>query len=326
MGRLQQLEIAESDIGAMFDFFILQYLRTPHQLAQRKELFEAFRNTVIGGKPLREVHQEAQRPFDDQREMQAQIYVAARAANMLHDLRPTFLINRTNVSFITSDNPACVTNRLYSQRYEDKTSGLIQSGTAIFLPLTPRLAFMGYDDEVYQRFGNGIEHHVWNVRDIDRINELQAQLATQALYFKDWADREYVDRLAGSCAEMRRDDWPFIWTAILDSEDNELERFRTVTEADEESTAPRITSVSMYNAVPSTWPSFLKFKLRPRGYTTGSVVGFVREAHAETKGRDRFRGIVLPPLIPANELPQNREVIYMRKDRKEVRSGKSGNA
>ncbi|WP_310532874.1 DUF4238 domain-containing protein [Novosphingobium sp.] len=319
MGRLQQLEIMASDIGAMFDFFVLQYLRTPHQLSQRKEVFEAFRNTKIGGKPLRDVHAEAMKPIDDQREMQEQIYIAAKAANMLHDLRPVFLINRTKVPFVTSDNPACVTNRLYTQRYQDQTSGLIQSGTAIFLPLTSRLAFMGYDEDVFQPFGKGIEHHVSNERDVDRINELQAQLATQTLYFTEWTDREYVERLAERCAKMRRDNWAFIWTAILDGDDGEFERFRTVTEADAESTATRITAVSMYNAAPSTWPSFLKFKLRPRGYTTGSAVGFVREAHTEAKGRKRFRCVVLPLSIPVNQQPQNRHVIYMRKDQTERR-------
>ncbi len=318
--RLQRREIMESDIGAMFDFFVLQYLRTPHQLAQRNEVIEAFRNTVIGGKPLREVHEGAQKPIDDQQEMQEQIYIAAKAGHILHDLRPVFLINRTKVPFITSDNPACVTNRLYTQRYQDQTSGLIQSGTATFLPLTSHLAFMGYDDDVFQPFGNGVAHHVCNERDIDRINELQAQLATQTLYFTDWADSEYVERLAERCAKMRRENWAFIWTAILDGDDGEFERFRTVTEADAESTAPRITSVSMYNAAPSTWPSFLKFKLRPRGYTSGSAVGFVREAHAEANGRKRYMGVVLPPFIPAHDLPQNREVIYMRKDQKERRS------
>ncbi len=88
--------------------------------------------------------------------MQQQIYIAAKAGNVLHDLRPVFLINRTKVPFITSDNPACVTNRLYTQRYQDCTSGLFQSGAAIFLPLTSRLAFMGYDHEVFHPFGNGI--------------------------------------------------------------------------------------------------------------------------------------------------------------------------
>ena len=52
----------------------------------------------------------------------------------------------------------------------------------------------------------------------------------------------------------------------------------------------------------------------------------VREAHAEAKGRKRFRGVVLPTSIPANELPQNREVIYMRKDQKERRSRKPSKA
>lgn len=318
--RLLHGEIKESDISVMFDFFVLQYLRTPHQLARRKEMLEAFRNTIIGGKPLRDVHEDAQRPLDDQREMQAQIYTAAKAGKMLHDLRPVLLINRTNVPFITSDNPACVTNRLYTQRYQDETSGLIQSGTAIFLPLSSRLAFMAYDNEVFKTFGNGIEQHVWNERDVDRINELQAQLATQTLYFTDWADRQYVERLAERCAGMRRDNWAFIWSAILDGDEGEFERFRTVTEADAESTAPRITSVSAYSAAPSTWPSFLKFKLRPRGYTTRSAVGFIREAHAEAKGRQHFRCLVLPPSVPANELPQNREVMYIRKNSTEPRS------
>jgi Protein of unknown function (DUF4238) len=322
LGRLQRLEIMESDIATMFDFFVLQHLRTPHQLAQRKEVVEAFRNTMIGGRPLRDVHEEAQKPMDDQREMQEQIYIAAKAANMLHDLRPIFLINRTKMPFITSDNPACVTNRLYTQRYQDQTSGLIQSGAAIFLPLTSRLAFVAYDHEVFRRFGSGIEHNIWNERDIDRINELQAQLATQTLYFTDWADRKYVEQLAKRCTGMRRENWAFIWTGILDGDDGDFERFRTVTEADAESTAPRITSVSMYNAAPSTWPSFLKFKLRARGYTAGSAAGFVREAHANTKSRRRFMSVVLPPSIPANERPQNREAIYMRKDRVEHRSHK----
>ena len=320
MGRLLGRNIFDSDVGVMFDFFVLQFLRTPHQLAQRKEFFEAFRNTVIGGKQLREVHKDAQKPFDDQREMQEQIYIAAKAGKMLHDLRPVFLINRTKIPFITSDNPACVTNRLYTQRYHDHTSGLIQSGTAIFLPLTSRLAFMGYDHHVFQTFGNGIEHHVWNDRDIDRINELQAQLATQTLYFANWADRTYVGGLAERCNGMRRGNWAFIWNAILDGDDGEFERFRTVTEADAGSTSPRITSVSMYNPAPSTWPSFLKFRLRPQGYTTGSAVGFVREAYAQAEGHKRFSAVVLPNSIPANQRPQNREVIYMRKDRKERRS------
>ena len=37
--RLRKREINESDVGVFFSFFVLQYLRTPHQLAQREQLF-----------------------------------------------------------------------------------------------------------------------------------------------------------------------------------------------------------------------------------------------------------------------------------------------
>lgn len=314
IGRIQEQKIFSSDASAMFDFFMLQHLRTPHQLAQRREVADAFRQTVIGGKPLHDVLDDAKKPIDDQREMQQQIYMAAKSGNLLHDLRPVFLFNHTKVPFITSDNPACVTNRLYTQRYQDQTSGLIQSGTTIFLPLTPQIAFMGYDDEVFKRPCDGLKYHVRNERDVDRINELQVQMATSTLYFSNWADREYVKCLSKRCVNMRRNSWVFVWTGILDSDDGEFERYRTVVETDTASTAPRVTSVSMYNAAPSTWPSFLKFKLRPRGYTTGSAVGFVREAYAKTKDRKRFRHLALPASIPPNELPQHRNIIYMRKD------------
>lgn len=313
ISRLRQNEILESDIAALFSFFVLQYLRTPHQLAQRRQMFEAFRNTVIGGKPLHEVHDEAKRPFDTRREMQEQIYVAAKASDMLHDLRPVLLINRTKVPFITSDNPACITNRLYTQRYHDETSGLIQSGAAIFLPLTPQLAFMGYDSDVFQHFAIGIEHHIWNENDIGRLNELQAQLATETLYFSDWKNKEHVERLARKSVLLRRNDWAFIWTGILDGDDGEFERFRTATDADGESKEPRITSVSMYNPAPTSWPTFLKFKLRPRGFDTGSAVGFVRQAHATNKNGTRHKEVVLPPTIPVHERPQNRDIMYVQK-------------
>ena len=313
--RLRKSELNESDVGVFFSFFVLQYLRTPHQLAQREQLFETVRNTVIGGRRLGDVHEDAMQPFDTQREMQQQIYIAAKASETLNDLRPVLLINRTKTPFIASDNPACITNRLYTQRYQDETSGMIQSGGAIFLPITPRLAFMGYDADVFQTFANGIEHHVWNEQDVRRINELQAQVATQSLYFSEWKDREYVERLARGSVPYRRDNWTFIWTSIQDGDDGEFERYRTVTEADDESTEPRITTISTYNPAPSTWPTFLKFKLRPRGFATGSAMGFVRRAHAVNGKGERHREVVLPQTIPANERPQNRDIMYVLKDR-----------
>lgn len=313
LNRLRQGQLERKDLFTLFRFFILQHLRTPQKLEQRLDVVDAFRNTVIGGKALHEVHEDAKRPTDLQREMQEQIYISASANEYLHDLEPVLLVNNTKMPFITSDNPACLTNRLYTQRYRDETSGLVQSGVAIFMPLSPLTAFFAYDREVYEPVGKDWLLQVRNERDVDRVNELQAQVASSTLFFNDWNDREYVAQLAKRMTGARRNSWSFIWTGIKIGEDEEYERFRAVTEADNESKEPRITSVSMYMPAPSTWPSFLHFKMRPRGLTTGSAVGYVRASEAHRKDRD-FRAVVLPSRIPAHHCPQHREIMYLRRD------------
>lgn len=133
-GRLQQRDLLDSDIGVLFDFFVLQYLRTPHQLAQRKQVFEGFRNIVIGGKPLREVHEEAQRPIDDQWEMQEQIYIAAKAGNIPLDF------------LLTASIGAAAATRLLSSRIPDAGggSGLLVMGAAVVAALTRRTTHEQY--------------------------------------------------------------------------------------------------------------------------------------------------------------------------------------
>lgn len=318
VSRIVAGKFSPSEISTLFRFFVLQNLRTPHWLKQRECAFDAFKNTVIGGKPLHELSKQAQMVFDPQREMQQQIYIAAKASNALHDLRPVILVNRTKVPFITSDNPACITNRLYTQRYRDETSGLSQSGLAIALPINAHLTFFAYDDDVYQSIGHSIVHEIRNEIDVHRLNELQAIMATQALYFTNWEDRAYITDLAEKTHDRRRDSWLFVWTGIRDGEAAGFERYRKVTEADAESKATRITSISPYTAAPSTWPSFLRFKLRPRGFTTGSAIGYLRAGHAEKYTEIPSEATILPKQIPRHHLPQFRDVIWEKVSRKEV--------
>lgn len=314
ISRIEVGEINPADVSILFRFFVLQHLRTPHMLRQREHMIDAFKNTVIGGKHLHEVSEEAREAVDPQSEMQHQIYIAAKENGALHDLRPVILLNRTKVPFITSDNPACITNRLYTQRYHDATSGLIQSGLAIALPLNPRLTFFGYDEDVYQPLGSSIVYEIRNENDVHRLNELQAQIATQTLFFSHWNDRDYVANLAQKTVGRRRDNWSFVWTGIRDGGASDFVRYRKVTDADAESKATRITSVSPYIAAPTTWPSFLRFKMRPKGCTAGSAIGYVRKSYAEKKLNKGFELVILPANIPDSHKPQHRDVIWLREN------------
>ncbi len=313
LSRILSAQFKPADCNTLMSFFTLQYLRTPHMLEQRENVFDAFRNTRIAGKALHEIDENAAAPIDPAREMQHQIYIAAKSSTILNDLRPLLLFNATDIPFVTSDNPAVVTNRLYTQRYRDETAGLIQSGIAVFLPLTPRLAFLGYDSDVYSEIEKSIVLRVDNRNDIHRINQLQAQAASNVLYFSNWIDRDYVSKLAREMDSLRRDKWNHIWRGILEREEGEYEVYRREIDCDADSAGDRITSVSPFMAAPKVWPTFLNYKLRSIGYTTGSVVGFVRGAHAKSDSQKVFKQIKLPPRIPPDQSPLNREKIWMRK-------------
>ena len=69
----------------------------------------------------------------------------------IDDLKFCLIRNKTNLPFITSDNPAILTNKwhLTSHRSPGRSFGLGSAGALTFLPLTPDLLFVGYDGDVY---------------------------------------------------------------------------------------------------------------------------------------------------------------------------------
>lgn len=312
MQSLERGEVTTGQLSVLMQFLVLHLLRTPHMLAQRETMMDFLNQTEVGGKRVDESKEGF--VFDAEREMQHQLYICAKETDILTDLAPVLLVNRTNVPFVTSDNPAFLLNKLYSLRYKDDTSGLVQSGLMACLPLNPGTFLFGYDAAVYQRIGRDNVHELRNPRDVDRLNEVQVQYATNTLYFQRWDDRAYVKSLASRQMHRRRDSWMFTWTGIHDGEEGEFERYRKLRPEDAGSTATRVTSASPVLPSPSTWPSFVNFKLRPRGWTTGSVVGFVRESMKRKAPEKGLREVVLPPTIPFSHTPQGREVIWQRKE------------
>ena len=54
-----------------------------------------------------------------------------------------------------------------------------------------------------------------------------------------------------------------------------------------------------------------KTKFCPSGNTSGPAVGLLAKVIMSRKGCKRYRGVVIPPSIPANEPPQKRGFIYL---------------
>ena len=94
------------------------------------------------------------------------------------------LINKTSKSFISSDNPACMYDQ-HLERIGNLNYALGSSGLQIYLPLTPTLAVMYYDNLCYKlgdRKKNYIE--ITQEQDVIQLNRLVACTANEVIFTK----------------------------------------------------------------------------------------------------------------------------------------------
>lgn len=107
---------------------------------------------------------------------------------LLLDLHYKLLINKTDVDFVTSDNPVVLYNQLFSFRQGPSNVGLTQKGLQLFLPIGPKGLLVFYDNDVYS-IGKR-NHHIVDItldQDVYELNTLQMCSALNCVYFKDTA-------------------------------------------------------------------------------------------------------------------------------------------
>ncbi len=111
--------------------------------------------------------------------------VAAQGVFLAMDLKMKVLINRTDVEFITSDNPVV----LYNQCFEGANPsiggnvGLANAGLQIFLPLSAQHLLVLYDSNVYKVGQRKSDYcDVSNSNDVRQFNDLQYLNCVENLY------------------------------------------------------------------------------------------------------------------------------------------------
>lgn len=105
---------------------------------------------------------------------------------LILDLQCKLLINKSEVEFVTSDNPVVLYNQLFSFRKRGSNNGLASKGLQIFIPIGPRKQLVFFDPAVYG-VGN-INKSVVPVvkpKDVYELNTLQMCSASKNIYFND---------------------------------------------------------------------------------------------------------------------------------------------
>lgn len=125
---------------------------------------------------------------------------------LLRDLKYVLLVNETNLSFWTSDNPVVFYNQLLEPLCPNKSNTYYTAkGLQIFYPISPKHCFLFYDETTYS-FGNktGRIIKIDRENDVEQINLIQYINANYNLYFNENFDEKYLEKFNEKFSFFRR--------------------------------------------------------------------------------------------------------------------------
>jgi hypothetical protein len=212
-------------------------------------------------------------------------------ARVISDLKVVLVKNRTDLSFITSDDPAILTNRWYIQSKiaQHRSFGLGSSGALFLLPITPKIFCVIYDGDVYSMPHDCGWIDFYKRSDVDLFNEHQLLNCAANIYFHEWGDAAYVDQLYGLVMRMRPHVRHELFVSILCHEDDWGKKYRVVNRSEISEHKDVLLHMKDNRPRPSHWPSLIRWRENKRVYSNGSGAGYVRRS--QVKEGDGYRNI-----------------------------------
>lgn len=199
-------------------------------------------------------------------------------AGSINDLKIVIVRNRTGRDFVTSDDPAVVTNRWLIQRKKIRSFGFNAAGLVLFLPIGPRVLALAYDPAVYSVPTSGnFMIDVKQESDVRAFNEHQYMRAADTLYFAQPSEAPTIAAEYKATVPFRPERWDRFAVAKHDSETDSHTKF-IVGDPEEVAKSDHILfHLASEWPVPPRWPSILRYRSNAHGYTRGRMI--VRRAH-----------------------------------------------
>lgn len=201
----------------------------------------------------------------------------AQNYDAIADLNLVIVQNRSSVPFVTSDNPAVQTNwlALLASREGVETFGMHSAGAIALLPLTPDLLAIMYDKDVYSIAHESRVIAVRRDADIRALNEHQVLNCSRNIYFSPGFTATHVEDIPDLDAQ-RKKSGPRILMYQRKSESDH--RYYATERIMPEKGAEAIIATPTFYSSPTSWPGFIRWRLRGFYFENGSAVGRVRSA------------------------------------------------
>ncbi len=254
-------------------FAYLQYLRTESASRAASEMVLALQD-VSGSDILMPPMREAMLTA-----VQAAMLHFNETMKIVDDLKLCLVRNHTDMPFVTSDNPAILTNRLHLQRRHKALNSFgVKSAGAIFvLPLNSKLCAILYDGAVYSYGGRERWIDAAKPVDIAALNALQVLGCASNVYFRDWDRRE--DHLAAAklVADRRPSSRHTVTHLVLEETNDWGEYYSVKPITDIRNGEKAMVHVKTNHPCPASWPSFLRFRSNASAYSNNTGAGLTRE-------------------------------------------------
>ncbi|QXA06294.1 DUF4238 domain-containing protein [Acinetobacter pittii] len=269
-------QLTEKDKKCLINFWFVQYIRTEYYI---KESLLSFQKFVENNEIQEHIDNNILNQYETTKMIMKNMHIGF---HLLDDLTCILIKNYTEVPFITSDNPAILTNRYYFKKDLLKyfSFGLNSMGTLLILPISPNYCFLAYDKKVYS-----IPHHknilkIKKDKDIEIINQFQIINCNYNIYLSSTSSFESYYK---KYLKLRSQSRYKLTYSILDESTYKYKKFKLIpsSELKNYKYSETLTHISTNHPEPDVWPSFLQWNTLGYGFSSNSGQGHVREKFKE---------------------------------------------
>lgn len=264
-------------------FWLFQHLRTEAAAKQSVLLADSIRDfgeweSAEPSFTIKDAVQNACRTF-------------AHNMHLIDDLKFCLFKNKTNVPFITSDNPAVITNKWHLEKKAtaSQSFGIGSSGILTILPLTPYLLLLGYDGNIYNVPKNRGVSEIHNACDAIAFNRHQFLQCDANVYVHDISYGNTLIQHYREIEHARPADRHVIHYAQIDCKVDDHTRY-VVTPRDQlDKSKEALLHSQVMHPHPGIWPSQISIRTNGSVYTNGSGMGYVRLKHIPIELKNEIR-------------------------------------
>lgn len=258
------------DAKSLKFFWLFQYLRTEAAAIRAVELSEkVLETTQVSHESFRVSIKDA---------VKDAMVTFAHINRILDDLECCLIRNRTKKPFITSDDPAVLTNKWWfsDRRTTGRSFGLRSSGAIILLPLSPEILFVGFDRDVYSLKNNQGYIDLWREDDVKLFNHHQILNCRANIFVRQEHHCKYVQKIYLEAEPKRLETRHQINYAVLDSAEGGFKRYKVTDPSSKKTTEEALVHVQALNPEPLSWPALFSRSLNNAVYYNGTGAGFIR--------------------------------------------------